>query len=633
MSIEGTQAQRQDPRCGTPLEGDSLGMFKPPSLTWSPLAAWGESESDAPFQPAPGALLQPAAAWLSGMASPAIAHLELPLRLFRLFCDLNLRPQAPSVPGDPVLMSPGDPLVSEIHLNQWIDLFRARPEAFLPEVTGFTLAHLKGPWFWGESTRRTREAEALWALRGPHEQQVIQGALLYQAAYRAIAAERKALQERPPPQLQDRIIAIIKDKLPGAIGHHGHLYVDGQSLDEWLLKAETQPERLLDALKASPFISSQAPKKSRLIAATDFGGPMFGVFSKEEVHWLEQWTQEPGKAWEPSLVSALPQTTVPPLMAPPAETESPPSADRKTPRALYTALLNAESTRPPPPAARATIETMLRKARWLQAMGLGPAPRSYSRPALDQLLERAEAKTTSPSRDRNPSVDRPFCRWVIQQLAPAILVDGAWLSGIPGLQGGVDSWDLELIQILVDELGDGRDEWHHGNVYRSLLRKEGIALPDFRTPAFSENPMVLTSAFTLPVLLLAFGLEAKNYRPEILGLNLAIEFSGLGSSYQKAIRILEKNQMDPTILRLHLSIDNRASGHAGRACRALVLFLDEVKRLEGEAGCNRAWQRVLHGYLSLQVATLNLSLQILMRYGLYRMGFKRLAGQQVPCKA
>ncbi|MFM8441840.1 MAG: iron-containing redox enzyme family protein, partial [Methylococcus sp.] len=155
-------------------------------------------------------------------------------------------------------------------------------------------------------------------------------------------------------------------------------------------------------------------------------------------------------------------------------------------------------------------------------------------------------------------------------------------------------------------------------------------LPAFDSEAFARHPGLLDTAFDIPVYLLAMGLFGAHYRPEQLGLNLAIELSGLGAGYLRAIDILRHHGMDPTIIQLHLSIDNLASGHAAWAREAIVLHLDEVRRLGGDTALAAAWRRVWLGYQSLQAASLGLTAGILGRYALHRLGWRVETGPRAP---
>lgn len=232
---------------------------------------------------------------------------------------------------------------------------------------------------------------------------------------------------------------------------------------------------------------------------------------------------------------------------------------------------------------------------------LAPEPgqlRAHLEARQRQALDRYRPPTKAPE------IGRHFCRWALLQLAPAILVDGAWLAGIATAAENLDEVGRHLARIHADELGNGRPQWNHANVYRRLLDSLGIALPPLDSEAFAGDNRFLDAAFELPVYLLAMGQRADRYFPELLGLNLAIELSGLGGGYLGAIEVLRWHGIDPTIVALHLSIDNLASGHAARAVDAITLYLDQARRRGGDPAVQEQWRRVERGYRSFQAMVL-----------------------------
>ena len=70
--------------------------------------------------------------------------------------------------------------------------------------------------------------------------------------------------------------------------------------------------------------------------------------------------------------------------------------------------------------------------------------------------------------------------------------------------------------------------------------------------------------------------------PEIIGLNLAIELGGLGSVYQRLVDELEFWEIESQIIRLHISIDNLASGHSAIAREVIMLYLDGILNQHGD---------------------------------------------------
>ena len=354
----------------------------------------------------------------------------------------------------------------------------------------------------------------------------------------------------------------------------------------------------------------------------DFGGPMFGVFSPEERRLCLEWIEQPEAGVpagaRPAAASGTPPQSRTNGPSPPLRGAFPGgrrAAERAGPRRLYTTLLRAESPADCPPAAIAFAERILRRARWLGLWHPAPWRGPYSPEAFRRSLETLHCLELERYRPLAgpPTIGKEFCRWAILQFAPAVLVDGCWLAGMAIAPDRLDETGRELLAIYADELGNGRPERNHANVYRKLLASLGFELPPFDSEAFALDSRFLDAAFDLPVYLLAIGSSVQRYFPELLGLNLAIELSGLGAGYLRAIDLLRYHGIDPTILQLHLSIDNLSSGHAARARDAIQLYLDEAGRHGGRPAVRLEWRRIRTGYLSLTAAVLPLAARIVVR--------------------
>jgi hypothetical protein len=96
--------------------------------------------------------------------------------------------------------------------------------------------------------------------------------------------------------------------------------------------------------------------------------------------------------------------------------------------------------------------------------------------------------------------------------------------------------------------------------------------------------------------------------------------SGLGATYKRLIEELEYWQIDASMVKLHLSIDNLATGHAAISCQLLERYLQQIELEQGEQVMQQHWQRIWTGYLSLTTATKRFKRAIVWRYmsGLYR---------------
>ncbi|MGZ8250321.1 iron-containing redox enzyme family protein, partial [Methylomagnum sp.] len=596
--------------------------------------------------------------WLARVAQPATGHLAAESQLFELYCRMMglddparspaLRCRASlilagvhlpdldnpgfcrsgfsptSPPGVTGYRAEARPTLALLHL-----CLMHRPRTFFPELLGYTLAHVhREPAWWDapppdgtDDPRAEFRALALAALdsyppRESHAGRIRAGWDLYRHGWNSLLAELAA-QPRPVTA-EDAMAALIRAKLPQAIGYHSRVKLAGRGLDDWLRAGESTGDfrPLLQALRDSPRIDRACPVASRLIKAMAFGGAMFGVFDEAErrvcLAWIEEETASfPRSAWECShgrSASRIGGRGDGENGASPASRNAERGNDGVSVRGLYTALLRAESPADFPPAADAFVERILRRARWLDR--LRPWRRfAYSHAAFHDHIENLHRRAVARYRPLvgPPKASREFCRWAALQLSPAILVDGAWLAGIPTAAEKLGDIGRHLLKIYADELGNGQTDWNHPNVQRRLLDGLGYELPSFDSGEFAAHPGFVAAAFDIPVYLMAIGQRPDKYFPEILGLNLAIELSGLGAEYMKVVDVLNYYGIDSTIIKLHLSIDNLASGHAARAREAVVLYLDGILKREGGAAGEAQWRRIWAGYLSLNVAGFGLA--------------------------
>lgn len=594
--------------------------------------------------------------WLARVARPATGHRETECHLLRLYlrtvggddpaaspprrCRAAMQLAGVTVPP---LTHPeffADPAFPKavLALSAAALVLWHRPGTFLPELLGFAFAHVcrtPGWWDalpsvrWREDDRALASAAlAAFPDRAANERRIRDGWQLYQRLFtelcRCLAAIGAAAE--PPPSVA--MAAILQSRCREAVGYHGAIQLQGKGLDAWLAESAADPRPLLRALAQSSWVDRSRPERSRLIRAMDFGGPMFGVFNGAErqicVDWISALAdaQSPDAAVEPLQPSrvddALPGWGTGAPAATMAGGGPVPAA-----RALYRPLLLAESPADRPPAACAYIDRILRRTRWFAPFRKPPRRGFvYTATAFTDYvagLHRHEVDRYRPLVG-TPPVSREFCRWAILQLAPAILVDGAWLAGVGTAAERLGDIGGHLLRIYADELGDGRCDWNHPNVYRRLLASEGLQVAPLDSAAFTGDGRLLDAAFAIPTYLLAMGLAGHRYFPELLGLNLAIELSGLGAGYLRVVDILRSHGIDPAIVQLHLSIDNLATGHAGRARDAILLYLDGLRR-EGEAVVQAQWRRVWTGYLSLDVAALGLAAGFARQHFRERLGY------------
>ncbi|MEE9424986.1 MAG: iron-containing redox enzyme family protein [Methylococcales bacterium] len=295
-------------------------------------------------------------------------------------------------------------------------------------------------------------------------------------------------------------------------------------------------------------------------------------------------------------------------------------------RQLYFELLNLESNPQCLNAAYQFVSRYIAKSRSVMRR-IQPAYQrliEFSHAGFDQQIQAIYQAEESQQKQfvAPPKLSREAYLWGIEQFAPVLLVDGSWLQNIAKAGNHQHAISRYLLRIYADEIGDGRSDWNHANVYRQLLESTGIQLPEFTTEQFSQHPGFINSAFDLPVFFLAVSQFPSSFEAETIGLNLAIELSGLGSTYSRLVDDLNYWNIDPAIVSLHLSIDNLATGHAALAHDAVVVYLDQILNISGYAEMQRHWQRIWSGYLALQIVPAGFKRALIWNY------FKRFVVMQ-----
>ncbi|MFE4208852.1 iron-containing redox enzyme family protein, partial [Streptomyces goshikiensis] len=185
------------------------------------------------------------------------------------------------------------------------------------------------------------------------------------------------------------------------------------------------------------------------------------------------------------------------------------------------------------------------------------------------------------------------------QLAPLILIDGGWLQGYTDYRLASSPAGHFLFQTYWDELGNGIWRQNHPKIYRDLLREMGVELPPTDSEEFAAWPGFDDRSFALPVFWLCMAKFPQTFAPEILGLNLAMELSGVGGSYRDAQVALRHHGFSTQFVDLHNTIDNVSTGHSAWAVDAIDTFLAEQPDLAGRRTTDAVWQRIRGGYRSL----------------------------------
>jgi hypothetical protein len=395
---------------------------------------------------------------------------------------------------------------------------------------------------------------------------------------------------------------LIARKAPHARGHHRDKLLNHQTLDEWF----AAPSALLEQLARSAWVVPGDPDRSPLATTlVEFGGPMFGVFTAEDLAVVRAWILALD-APRPTRAPIIPTTPIPIHSTPPAPRWSAPQ--------LYHRLMR------PDPITSASAHDHV--ARVLRATPDLPHRFPRTHRDLTAWVDARLREQVAGADDPPPDLTRDEVIWMLTQLAPAALVDGAWLQGMAAPALSSTPAAALLLRIYRDELGAGLPRQHHGNVLRATLQTQGVALPPCDSPAFI-SPRFVPQAFAMPALWLAIAAHSATYLPELLGLNLAIEMAGIGSGYRRAIDLLRRHAIDPYFFVLHNTIDNAASGHTAWSIQAIDLHIDSLALRGDDLAIARAWRRVRRGYLAYDAVSGQLVRALALRLG-PRLGLRWL---------
>lgn len=224
----------------------------------------------------------------------------------------------------------------------------------------------------------------------------------------------------------------------------------------------------------------------------------------------------------------------------------------------------------------------------------------YSEDAFENRMQDIYEALVTDAEGYDPAANTKYPTlddWKVRltNFAPLNQNDGAWLRRVTPA-GPLDEVQSLLFAIWMDEVGEGRIEKSHANIYTELLRSLGIYLPDPRSRAYAFDERMISSAFAVPVLQLAVSQFSDEYLPELLGMTLQLEWTVPG--LYPVQRQSDFVGADSHFFKLHIGIDNAADGHGAMAKRAVKLYLEDIARAGGEAAMQEAWRRVWRGFLA-----------------------------------
>jgi hypothetical protein len=448
------------------------------------------------------------------------------------------------------------------------------------------------------------------SLRQEHWQRVWSGLVLYSHLnlnlQNAIIHHVETVQTKTPHQ---KMIDMVIAKAPHARNMHRNKRFGKRLINDWFADEPFDAEGFLSALIASPYVNLKSPEKSQLITRSiDFGGPMFRIFTDEEQVIMEEWVHslaedssvENGNTIAPVRLNK--PDVLPPAKLSQLDPDLTTYAQCKK-RDLYYYFVNADTYPDVIPTARRVAQQFFKDT--VAAMNKKKLPELqqffvYSHDAFESRIRNIYQSETNSYETLvgDSTVPREIMVWFTQQYAAFTMVDGSWVQSIAKAGASHTEISARLFRIYSDEVGNADTFMNHPNVYRRLLEGEGIHMPPTASREFAMQPELLDFAFDLPLLTLSISMFPKAMLPEIIGVNLGIELSGLGKDYMTIIDELKYWKIDPYFFTLHLTIDNIASGHTAMAMETVHLYLDQVLSNQGYEAMQRDWERIWIGYLA-----------------------------------
>ncbi|SEP97557.1 Iron-containing redox enzyme [Streptomyces sp. yr375] len=409
--------------------------------------------------------------------------------------------------------------------------------------------------------------------------------------------------------------------------YHREFEFEGRSLGDWFTEARTAPHGLLRALATSRLVRPGHPERSPLLRGLiSENGPMFRIFSPTDEAVIRRWIRslptcngckevdrtevgrkEVGREGEGR--SGADRTgqgaaQPPPLPAPTVAWRRVAAQPDRAPGSLreaYHLLLSRTDTRALHQYATGYVHGRLARSRvgWDTAAHLPPRRRDPRglRPWLQEQHDRHGREFEQGAGTPLPTKEALIEATV--QLAPLTLIDGSWLQGFTDYGHASSDVGHLLFSTYWDELGNGDLHLNHPLIYREVLREMGVELPPTASREFARWPGFRDESFELPVYWLCVGRLPRTFLPEVLGLNVAMELSGVGGSYRRARIALEKYGFSTRFVDIHNTIDNIATGHSAWAADAVDAYLATVPAVLGQGREPEIWERVRTGYRSL----------------------------------
>ena len=407
---------------------------------------------------------------------------------------------------------------------------------------------------------------------------------------------------------ESAMTALIEKLGPHGCGYHKRGALGGKPIDEWLNPESFCARSTIRALASSRYVIPGEPGRSALMSLiTDPKGRMFGVFSASDVQVVRTWIASLSDERSEPRIDPAHKAARREFSDTPSETalvrarqRALSKYSRHSLRQLYPLFLHIDKAPDALAMARQFAD------RWLACHAArsrrGGAPFSpYTHEKLDEWLNAQHERQVDSYRPLTgaPEESRDDVVAEAMKLAPLTFIDGAWLRSVATPSSVTSPVGALLYRILLDELGKGEISQHHGNIYRELLVSMGVDVGVFTDESFATARHFDDANLQVPVFWLAISLFPRRYQAETLGLNLAMELSGVGGEYRRSGDVLRHYGFSSTFTDLHNTIDNVVTGHTAWAIEAIKQHLDDVAQRGGQREVDHHWRRIWVGYRAL----------------------------------
>ncbi|HUC56853.1 MAG TPA: iron-containing redox enzyme family protein [Streptosporangiaceae bacterium] len=412
--------------------------------------------------------------------------------------------------------------------------------------------------------------------------------------------------------LESKVAGVVARHAPFAGRHHQGVKVAGRSLAETFTDPGLDLARFLADFRESGHVRRTHDGLSRFVRAIKFGGPMFGIFSEQEAMIFSEWVAaiQAGDRPEIDVVASTAGDRAAAARSAAIKGTRTPAIVLREPgalsdRELFGRLINIENFANTLPVARDRAERLFTEAEVLFEHGAGGryTDASYFEYSAEALYERAEQvyweKLIRPYKPLTEIPDRDEVVFLQTTYALGALIDATWIHRTANLGRCDRRCDAALFSIYADEMGYGDLRKNHITLIHRALHSMGIKLPHIRDEAFQQQGDLPDALYGFSLHQLCMALFPDSYYNEILGYNLAIEMFGLGELRLHEIQKLNHYGFDDCYEQAHLTIDNISAGHSRQAADIIVAYLDEVRRVLGDAAVGREWRRIWRGYASL----------------------------------